>query len=167
MEFDPWLTPNLNGSHFQKFVETVISNYSLFLACRASNARYVTHDFKLIVALSFRLQKSPWNGKRRNQGWPTDRIVAVRREKCTKQGKTEHKPALNNSGAWSPEPDDKTPWLQIDLKSRIIKVTRVATQGREDNVQWVTKYKLQYSNSGSNFKTYKEEGQEKVRKGVV
>lgn len=77
------------------------------------------------------------------------------------------KPALNNSGAWSPEPDDKTPWLQIDLKSRIIKVTRVATQGREDNVQWVTKYKLQYSNSGSNFKTYKEGEKEKVRKAVV
>ena len=91
MEFDSWLTPNLNGSHFQKFVETPISNYSLCLACTASNARYVTYDFKLIVALSFRLQKSLWNGKRRYQGWPTDRIVAVRREKCPKQGKTEHR----------------------------------------------------------------------------
>ena len=97
MEFDPWLTPNLNGSHFQKFVETAISNYSHRLACTASKARYVTLDFKLIVALSFRLQKSPWNGKRRNQGWPTDRIVAVGREKCTKQGKTEHQTGSEQS----------------------------------------------------------------------
>lgn len=76
-------------------------------------------------------------------------------------------PALNKAGAWSPGRDDKTPWLQIDLKSRIIKVTRVATQGRKDSVQWVTKYKLQYSNSGSDFKTYKEKGKDKVRMGVV
>jgi len=41
-----------------------------------------------------------------------------------------------------------------------MKVTRVATQGRYSVYnQWVTKYKLQYSDDGVNFQYYKEQGQ--------
>jgi len=38
-------------------------------------------------------------------------------------------------------------------------VTRVATQGRNAAYsQWVTKYKLQYSDDGVNFQYYQENG---------
>ncbi|XP_068707251.1 retinoschisin-like [Montipora foliosa] len=61
-------------------------------------------------------------------------------------------------GAWSPAANDKRPWLQIDLRSHVTKVTRVATQGRRDSYQWVTKYQLQYSSDGEKFVNYKEKG---------
>ena len=73
-------------------------------------------------------------------------------------------------GSWSSLTNDANQWLQIDvlrLGRKYPKVTRVATQGKssDDLQQWVTKYKLQFSNDGINFHYYKEEGQktDKVR----
>ena len=73
-----------------------------------------------------------------------------------------------DGGAWSSAISDANQWLQVDLgihSSSVI--TRVATQGRDDGThrQWVTKYKLQYSNDGINFQYYREQGQtaDKVR----
>ncbi len=62
-------------------------------------------------------------------------------------------------GAWVPYPSDVNQWLQIDLLSTQISVTRVATQGRDGNNYWVSKYKLQYSNDGVTFLYHKEQGQ--------
>lgn len=59
-------------------------------------------------------------------------------------------------GSWSALTSDKNQWLQIDLLSRFAKVTRVATQGRRDSDQWVTKYNLKYSVNGLNFLYYRE-----------
>ena len=77
------------------------------------------------------------------------------------------------SGSWSARTNDANQWLQIDLGNQLTKVTRLASQGRNYNPswpygahsQWVTKYKVQYSNDGSNFQNYKEQGQsaEKVK----
>lgn len=61
--------------------------------------------------------------------------------------------------AWVAHPGDSAPWLQIDLIKQRIKTVRVATQGRHDSPQWVTKYSLSYSNDTSNFLFYKEQGQ--------
>ncbi|XP_066014975.1 uncharacterized protein [Pocillopora verrucosa] len=61
--------------------------------------------------------------------------------------------------AWVAHPGDSTPWLQIDLIKQRIKTVRVATQGRHDSPQWVTKYSLSYSNDTSHFLFYKEQGQ--------
>lgn len=69
-------------------------------------------------------------------------------------------------GAWSAAMVDANQWLQVDLGSQNSTITRVATQGRNDtHNQWVTKYKLQYSNEGINFQYYKEQGEttDKVR----
>ena len=68
-------------------------------------------------------------------------------------------------GAWSARENDKNQWLQIDLQASYTKVTAVASQGRNQVNQWVTKYKLQYSNDGVTFRYYREEGQtvDKVR----
>ena len=70
-----------------------------------------------------------------------------------------YKPSVREPGAWSAGRRDKNPWLQIDLRNRISKVTRVATQGRPDIPQWVTKYKLQYSDNGKDFLNYKMKGE--------
>lgn len=61
------------------------------------------------------------------------------------------------AGAWSAQTDDLDQWLQVDLGSST-KVSRVATQGKNGYDQWVTKYKIQYSNDGQNFRVYKEPG---------
>ena len=62
-------------------------------------------------------------------------------------------------GSWSVGTADVNQWLQVDLGSLDTKVSRVATQGRNGFEQWVTKYKLQYSDDGVNFQCYKEQGQ--------
>ena len=62
-------------------------------------------------------------------------------------------------GAWRADTLDSNQWLQIYLGSAFTRVTRVATQGRSDFGQWVTSYKLQYSNNGVTFHYYKEHGQ--------
>jgi len=71
------------------------------------------------------------------------------------------------AGAWVANARDANPWLQVDLGARNTKVTRVATQGRNsaltDIPQWVTKYKLQYDDSGEAFHYYKEMGQATVK----
>lgn len=69
--------------------------------------------------------------------------------------------------SWSARTNDVNQWLQIDLISYYITVTRVATQGRHSTLynQWVTEYKLQYSINEVSFKHYREQGQnaDKVR----
>ena len=81
------------------------------------------------------------------------------------QGRLNFKATANKAGSWSAGSNDSSQWLQVDLGILNTKVTRVATQGRDDSPQWVTKYKLQYSNDGVNFLYYKEPGrlENKVR----
>ena len=67
-------------------------------------------------------------------------------------------------GAWSSRYNILGQWLQVDLE-KYTTVTGLATQGRSDEDQWVTKYRLQYSNDGVNFRWYREQtvGSVKVR----
>ena len=58
-------------------------------------------------------------------------------------------------GSWIARKNDLNQWLQIDLGGYTT-LTRVATQGRGDYDQWVTKYRLQYSDDGVIFQFYKE-----------
>lgn len=60
-------------------------------------------------------------------------------------------------GGWSSRPCDLNQWLQVDLGSYTI-VTGVATQGRNGHDQWVTRYRIEYSNDGVNFHFYQEPG---------
>ena len=73
-------------------------------------------------------------------------------------GRLHFKSTADKAGSWSARSNDVNQWLQIDLISWHTEVTRVATQGRNDNPQWVTKYKLQYSNDGANFQYYLDQG---------
>ncbi|XP_073259033.1 uncharacterized protein [Porites lutea] len=67
--------------------------------------------------------------------------------------------AGNGVGAWCAITNDIYQWLQVDLR-KYTTVTRIATQGRSDWNQWVTKYRLQYSEDGVNFHFYKALGQD-------
>ena len=75
------------------------------------------------------------------------------------QARLHFKGTVGKAGSWSAGINDVNQWLQIDLGSRLTNVTRVATQGRNGNPQWVTKYKLQYSIDGVNFQYYREQRQ--------
>lgn len=74
------------------------------------------------------------------------------------QGRLQFQATANpwKAGAWSAGRRDANQWLQIDLDNELTTVTLVATQGRSDYDQWVTTYKLQYSNNGVNFQYYRE-----------
>ncbi|XP_044179862.1 uncharacterized protein LOC122961279 [Acropora millepora] len=69
------------------------------------------------------------------------------------------------SGAWVAGTSDQSQWLQVDLYDEESIISRVATQGRNQDVswvlansQWVERYKLQYSNDGRDFEYYHEQG---------
>ena len=72
------------------------------------------------------------------------------------QGRLHFQATANKVGSWSAASNDPSQWLQVDLGSQYTKVTRVATQGRDDAPQWVTKYKLQFSDDGVTFHFYTE-----------
>ena len=63
----------------------------------------------------------------------------------------------NTRGGWIALKADLNQWLQVDLRA-FTRVTRIATQGRNGYSQWVTKYRLQYSNHGEIFQFYKKAG---------
>ena len=74
------------------------------------------------------------------------------------QGRLYFKAGGGKQGAWSAGANDVNQWLQVNLNT-YTRVTHIASQGRNAADQWVTKYTLAYSNDGSNFQDYKEEGQ--------
>ncbi|XP_073230154.1 lactadherin-like [Porites lutea] len=74
------------------------------------------------------------------------------------QGRLHYLAKPGKAGSWSAKFNNLDQWLQIDLDSRYTKITGLATQGRNAYTQWVTKYKVQYSDDGANFQYYSEQG---------
>ena len=74
---------------------------------------------------------------------------------AAQQARLHFKKSRNKRGAWSTRKNDLNQWLQVDLGS-YTRATGVATQGRNGYAQWVTEYRLQYSDDGVIFKFYKE-----------
>ncbi|KAJ8339369.1 hypothetical protein SKAU_G00361550 [Synaphobranchus kaupii] len=62
----------------------------------------------------------------------------------------------DGAGGWSPLESDKYQWLEIDLGERT-EVTAIATQGRYGSSDWVTSYLLMFSDTGRNWKQYRQE----------
>ena len=75
------------------------------------------------------------------------------------QARLNSKAAADKGGSWSAGKNDSRQWLHVDLGNQNTNVTRVATQGRNNASQWVTKYKLQYSEDGVNYQYYREPGE--------
>ena len=70
------------------------------------------------------------------------------------QARLNFKAGGGKQGAWSARSNDANQWIQVALGS-FTKLTGIATQGRNGANQWVTKYKIQYSDDGVNFHSYK------------
>ncbi|PFX19748.1 EGF-like repeat and discoidin I-like domain-containing protein 3 [Stylophora pistillata] len=64
----------------------------------------------------------------------------------------------SHAGSWVAGRNNVNQWFQVDLTIETT-VTFLATQGRNMYEQWVTKYKLQYSNNGSTFQVFKQDGE--------
>ena len=63
-----------------------------------------------------------------------------------------NRPAQSGTtGAWSAKTNDANQWIQADLGFQQ-SVAGVMLQGRQDGPQWVTKFKVQYSDDGVNWK---------------
>ena len=77
------------------------------------------------------------------------------------QGRLNFQAGGGKQGGWSAKANNQNQWLQVDL-GKVRKVTHLATQGRNGNSQWVKSYKVEFSNNGSTFQFYKEQGADKV-----
>uniref|UniRef100_A0A672JUB5 Contactin associated protein like 3 n=1 Tax=Salarias fasciatus TaxID=181472 RepID=A0A672JUB5_SALFA len=60
------------------------------------------------------------------------------------------------AGGWSPLVSDRYQWLEVDLGERT-KITAVATQGRYGSSDWLSSYLLMFSDSGHNWRQYRQE----------
>ena len=69
---------------------------------------------------------------------------------------------LNGRGGWRPRTSNRDQWLQVDLEKHTT-VSRIATQGRRRYGPCVTRYRLQYSDDGMNYHSYKARGQDSVK----
>ena len=57
-------------------------------------------------------------------------------------------------GAWSSRYNNRFQFFQVDFR-KPTKVSHIATQGRQNANQWVTQYRLAYSQDGLNWALYK------------
>uniref|UniRef100_A0AAY4B510 Contactin associated protein like 3 n=1 Tax=Denticeps clupeoides TaxID=299321 RepID=A0AAY4B510_9TELE len=62
----------------------------------------------------------------------------------------------DGAGGWSPLEFNKYQWLEIDLRERT-EITAIATQGRYGSSDWVARYLLMFSDTGHNWKQYRQE----------
>ena len=76
---------------------------------------------------------------------------------AAKQGRLNFQAVPGKAGSWSARTNDVNQWIQIKLPG-YTKITRFATQGRNAFNQWVTQYKLEYSEDGVTFHYYHEPG---------
>ena len=83
------------------------------------------------------------------------------------QGRLNLKASGNKAASWSAVSNNPSQWLEVDLGSPNTKVTGVATQGRNYPPQWVTKYKLQFSNGGVIFNYYTDPRQIENKVGYI
>ena len=93
---------------------------------------------------------------------PNERITAssqLNADHAAIQARLNFQATSTKAGSWSARTNDVNQWLQVDLGKRQSIVTSFVTQGRNGVSQWVTKYKLQYSDNGVHFQYYRQRGQ--------
>ncbi|KAM4551352.1 contactin-associated protein-like 2b [Odontesthes bonariensis] len=61
------------------------------------------------------------------------------------------------AGGWAPLDTDRYQWLQVDLGSRK-QVVAIATQGRYSSSDWISHYRLLYSDTQKNWRSYLQDG---------
>ncbi|CAH1258631.1 PKDREJ [Branchiostoma lanceolatum] len=70
------------------------------------------------------------------------------------------------AGAWCATAQDSDPWIQVTFSGREVNVTAVVLQGRQDQDQWVTSFRVQYSADCQTWNTYTDAGSNEVQPGV-
>lgn len=101
-------------------------------------------------------------------------IVVENSGKCFSAGLSEADPqasvlstlSCSGAGGWSPDPQDKHPWLQIDLTKKA-RINAIATQGTFNSYNWVTRYIVLYGDHPSNWKPYFQQGSNWVREELL
>ena len=75
-----------------------------------------------------------------------------------------NRPSGSQVGCWSAVRNNLHQWIQIDLRTKT-RVTQVATQGRpsETYEQWVTRYKLLFSDDGISYEGFVAQGDSVVK----
>lgn len=68
---------------------------------------------------------------------------------------------LNKPFCWIARHNNHNQWLMVDFR-RTTTLRKIATQGRRDANQWVTRYKLTYSVDTLHWATYRQRSQDKV-----
>ena len=68
-------------------------------------------------------------------------------------------------GAWCAKRRDRRQWLQVDFGA-YTRVSRIATQGRQNSAQWVKSYSLSYSKNGYAYVPYRVGGRTKVSERI-
>ena len=80
------------------------------------------------------------------------------------QGRLNFQAIPMKSGSWSAGTNDLNQWLMVFWRFLRFNVTGIATQGRSDQDEWVTKYRLNFIGYYSySFQDYRENGTVKVR----
>jgi hypothetical protein len=85
---------------------------------------------------NFQVVDVPDNKRHASSTWSNER-----------QGTGHHRGMLKSPQAWSAQHNNHHQWYQMDLGG-VKDVAGVATLGRHDYSQWVTRYKVQYSSNG-------------------
>ena len=68
---------------------------------------------------------------------------------------------LNKPFCWIARHNNHNQWFKVDF-GRTTTLRKIATQGRRDANQWVTRYKLTYSVDTLHWATYRQRSQDKV-----
>ena len=63
-----------------------------------------------------------------------------------------------SNGVWTPSSHNKDQWIQVNLGIPRL-ITGIITQGRHGRDEWVTRYKVQYTDDGVNWQ-YVVDGQQ-------
>uniref|UniRef100_A0A6Q2XIL3 Contactin associated protein like 3 n=1 Tax=Esox lucius TaxID=8010 RepID=A0A6Q2XIL3_ESOLU len=62
----------------------------------------------------------------------------------------------DGAGGWAPVESNRYQWLEVDLGERT-EITAVATQGRYGSSDWVSSFLLMFSDTGRNWRQYRQE----------
>ena len=78
-----------------------------------------------------------------------------------RNGRLHFQPSSGQYGAWAVSSNNEFQYFEVNFGDWT-KVTKVATQGRQDGAWWVKSYSLSYSYDGVFFEDYKEDNEVKV-----
>ena len=99
-------------------------------------------------------------------GLIVDQQISASSQASSSQGpanaRLNHVAIRGKMSAWSAQTNDENQWLQVDFGQNV-KITKIATQGRQDYEQWVANYTLSYCEDGkTEFQEYQENDADKV-----